>query len=293
MHRRATPSAHGQPDSLEYHAQASGVSLFVRELGLGRPLVVLHGGPGAEHDYLLPAFSPLGDEFRLRFYDQRGGGRSPVPRPNEIGWRDHVDDLEALRRFWEQDRLTLLGYSWGGLLALLYATEHPERVEVLALVAPAAGWGDYQREFKNELARRSKSEGIQRLRTELEGSGLEESDPEAYRRRLFELNVAGYFRDPTTARGTPTFTVQLQAQQATWSSLRGHGPELRRKLETLNAPTLILHGVYDPIPLRWAEELATVMPRARLRVLRDSGHLPYIEEADRTLGAIRRFLGEG
>ncbi|MGD8697857.1 MAG: alpha/beta fold hydrolase, partial [Gemmatimonadales bacterium] len=124
-------------------------------------------------------------------------------------------------------------------------------------------------------------------------SGLEESDPEAYRRRLFELNVAGYFRDPATARDTPTFTVQLQAQQATWSSLRGHGPELRRRLETLDAPTLILHGLHDPIPLRWAEELATVVPGARLLVLRESGHLPYIEEADRTLGAIRRFLGEG
>jgi pimeloyl-ACP methyl ester carboxylesterase len=110
---------------------------------------------------------------------------------------------------------------------------------------------------------------------------------------LFELNVAGYFRDPATARDTPTFTVQLQAQQATWSSLRGHGPELRRRLETLDAPTLILHGLHDPIPLRWAEELATVVPGARLLVLRESGHLPYIEEADRTLGAIRRFLGEG
>jgi pimeloyl-ACP methyl ester carboxylesterase len=51
--------------------------------------------------------------------------------------------------------------------------------------------------------------------------------------------------------------------------------------------------LHDPIPLRWAEELATVVPGARLLVLRESGHLPYIEEADRTLGAIRRFLGEG
>lgn len=290
MDSRATPSAHGQPNSLEYHAQGAGVSLFVREVGLGRPLVVLHGGPGAEHDYLLPAFSLLADEFRLCFYDQRGGGRSPVPRPNKIGWRDHVDDLEALRRYWQRERLTLVGYSWGGLLALLYATEYPERTEALVLIAPAVGWGDYQREFKDELARRSKSEGIVRLRAELESSGLEAIDPEAYRRRLFELSVAGYYRDPTTARDAPMFTVQLQAQQATWSSLRGHGPELRRKLKTLSAPTLILHGVHDPIPLRWAEELATVIPRARLLVLQASGHLPHIEEADLTLSAVRRFL---
>ncbi len=276
----------------EYQAQGAGVSLFVREVGQGRPVVVLHGGPGADHDYLRPSFGVLADEFRLLFYDQRGGGRSPVPRPSRIGWRDHVDDLETLRRHWLLERLTVLGYSWGGLLALLYATEHPERVEALALVAPAAGWGDYHREFKDELARRSQSEVVRQLRTELESSGLAESDPEAYEQRRFDLSVAGYYRDPTSARDSPVFTVQLQAQQATWASLRGHGAELRRKLEVLNVPTLILHGRYDPIPLGWAEELAAVMPGARLIVLEASGHLPYLEEADRTVSAIRRFLRE-
>jgi len=68
---------------------------------------------------------------------------------------------------------------------------------------------------------------------------------------------------------------------------------LRRKLEALNVPALILHGLYDPIPLRWAEELATVMPKARLIVLEKSGHIPYLEEPDRTLGELRRFLREG
>jgi len=253
----------------------------------------LHGGPGADHDYLLSSFSRLADEFRLLFYDQRGGGRSPVPRPSEIGWRDHADDLEALRRHWLLERMTLVGYSWGGLLALLYATEYPERVEALALIAPAAGWGGYHREFKDEFARRTQSEVVKRMRTELESSGLAQSDPETYRQRRFDLSVAGYYRDPAEARDSPMFTVQLQAQQATWSSLRGHGVELRRKLEALNVPALILHGLYDPIPLRWAEELATVMPKARLIVLEKSGHIPYLEEPDRTLGELRRFLREG
>jgi proline iminopeptidase len=285
-------SAHGRPSTLEYHVQAAGVSLFVREVGQGQPVVVLHGGPGADHGYLWPSFSLLADEFRLFFYDQRGGGRSPVPRPSGIGWRDHVGDLDTLRRHWELERITLVGYSWGGLLALLYATEHPARVEALALVAPAAAWGDYHRQFRNELARRSQSKILRRLRAELESSGLAESDPVAYRQRRFDLTVAGYYRQPADARDSPVFTVQLQAQQATWSSLRGHGEELRRRLQTLSLPTLILHGLYDPIPLSWAEELATVIPGARLFVLEESGHLPYLEEAERTLSVIRRFLRE-
>jgi proline iminopeptidase len=266
--------------------------LFVREVGTGRPVVVLHGGPGAAHDYLYPAFSSLADEFRLLFYDQRGGGRSAVARPSRIGWRDHLADLEALRRYWKLGRLALIGYSWGGLLALLYAGEHPGRVGAMALVAPAPGWGEYHREFKDEFARRSRLEAVQRLRAELETSGLAESDPQAYQRRRFDLSLAGYYYQPAAVRDAPAFTVQLQAQQATWSSLRGHGAELRRRLSGLIVPTIILHGRHDPIPLRWAEELAEVMPRARLIVLERSGHLPHLEEADRTLGEVRRFLRE-
>jgi proline iminopeptidase len=286
------PPEHGSPASLEYHSQGAGVSLFVREVGTGRPVVVLHGGPGAAHDYLYPAFSSLADEFRLLFYDQRGGGRSAVARPSRIGWRDHLADLEALRRYWKLGRLALIGYSWGGLLALLYAGEHPGRVGAMALVAPAPGWGEYHREFKDEFARRSRLEAVQRLRAELETSGLAESDPQAYQRRRFDLSLAGYYYQPAAVRDAPPFTVQLQAQQATWSSLRGHGAELRRRLSGLIVPTIILHGRHDPIPLRWAEELAEVMPRARLIVLERSGHLPHLEEADRTLGEVRRFLRE-
>ncbi len=201
-------------------------------------------------------------------------------------------DLEALQRGWRIERLSLVGYSWGGLLALLYATQHPSRVRALVLVAPAAGWGDYHRRFKQEFARRSASEVVARMRAELETSGLRESDPEAFRQRRFALNVAGYFRHPHDAAGSTPFVVQAQAQAATWASLKGYGPELRRDVEALHVPVIVLHGRHDPIPLGWAEELAAALPDARLVVLENSGHVPYVEEGERTFEVIRRFLKE-
>jgi proline iminopeptidase len=275
-----------------YIGQGADVQLFVRELGDGPPVIVLHGGPGASHDYLRPAFSRLADEFHLYFYDQRGGGRSTLERPREVGWRDHVADLESLRGEWEFERLTLLAYSWGALLALLYASQFPDRVGALALVAPATGWGDYHRRFQEEFKRRSRSNEVVRMRAELDESGLEERDPAAYWGRRFILSVAGYFKDPREARDVTPFVVQEQARQATWASLKGHGPELRRRLETLQVPALILHGRHDPIPMEWAEELAELIQGARLVVLEESGHLPYVEQAERTFAEIREFLRE-
>ena len=96
----------------------------------------MHGGPGAHHDYLLPGFDALADGRELIYYDQRGGGRSPVSRETPVGWKEQVADLEELRRQWGIAQLVMAGYSWGGLLALLYAVEFPEMVARLALVSP-------------------------------------------------------------------------------------------------------------------------------------------------------------
>src|SRR5918995_4140717 len=93
-----------------------GIGLFERRIGSGPPTIVLHGGPGAHHDYLLPGFDALARGRTLIYYDQRGGGRSPVPRDVPVGWREQVADLEALRIEWHQERLSLVGYSWGALL---------------------------------------------------------------------------------------------------------------------------------------------------------------------------------
>ena len=131
--------------------ELNGVRIYTRRVGDGPPVVVLHGGPGAHHDYLLPQYDRLALGRTLLYYDQRGGGRSPVPRDTPVGWREHVADLEALRDRWGLERVTLLGYSWGGLLAVLYALEHPARIGRLALVSSApitAAWRD---EFDRRL----------------------------------------------------------------------------------------------------------------------------------------------
>jgi len=260
-----------------------GVALFVRRVGRGSPAVVLHGGPGAHHDYLLPGFDALADGRELIYYDQRGGGRSPVARDVAVGWTEHVADLEALRVTWGLERLTLAGYSWGGLLALLYAVSHPGRVGRLALVSPAPAWRAAREQFEGAFARRNLDPAFQEARRQLRQSGLRERDPAAFQQRIFELSVAPYFFDPERARDLTPFRVTGRTQQEVWQSLGNF--DLRPRLPELRGiPALVLHGEEDPISIEAARTAAGLIG-AEFHALPRCGHVPYVEafEAFRTL----------
>ena len=254
-------------------------------------MIILHGGPGAHHDYLLPQYDRLATGRELFYYDQRGGGQSPVPRETPVGWREHVADLEAIRVELGLKQLTLCGYSWGGLLAVLYLLEHPERVARLALVSPASPTATLRKEFDRRFAQRMAAPEIVQAREALKASGLRERDPAAYQRRAFELSVAGYFhRFEDASRLTP-FRVTARTQQAVWDSLGDYDliPRLRETFSHLPPPlALVLHGTYDPIPVEGAREIAAAL-RAEIVEL-PVGHCPHVEATEEFVKALDGFL---
>jgi len=265
-----------------------GVSLFERRIGEGPPTVVLHGGPGAHHDYLLPGFDALADGRSLIYYDQRGGGRSPVAREVPVGWREHVADLEALRRLWGIERLSIAGYSWGGLLGILYAIEHPERVDRLALVSPAPLWREARERFEREFARRNLDPALQSARAALRESGLRERDAEAYARRVFELSVVPYFHDLERVSDLTPFRVTGRTQQEVWSTLGDY--DVRPALAQLSLPATVLYGESDPIPADSAEAAAAALD-APFHRLPACGHVPYVEALPAFTSILDSFLG--
>jgi proline iminopeptidase len=260
---------------------------------VGAPrLLVLHGGPGADHGYLLPQMLELAKDFELIFYDQRGGGKSKESVPTNVTWETQVGDLARVVAEFAIDPLTIVGYSWGGLLALLYAIEaskgrvarSPSR---LALIDPAPVSIGYRTQFEAEFSRRQQGPVIQQMRAELAASGLKERDPDAYRQRAFELSVAGYFADPNRAIDLTPFRVTGRVQQSIWSSLGDF--DLTNDLAAVRCPTLIVHGRQDPIPLESSESIAKSM-NAGLVPLDDCGHVPYVEQPAKLFAALRPFL---
>ncbi len=255
-------------------------------------LLVLHGGPGASHEYLLPQMLRLANQHELLLYDQRGGGRSKSDDPTPVTWQLQVEDLAGVIRELGVAPLTIVGYSWGGLLAILYSIEAARRSDLpspdrLVLIDPAPLTRAWREEFEAEFARRQQGPAIARLREELAASGLKERDSAAYRQRLFELSVAGYFADPERARDLTPFRVTGRVQQSVWGSLGDF--DLIPLLSNVDVPTLLVHGWSDPIPVDSTFAAARAM-QGRCVVLEASGHVPYVEQPDALFGAIEQFL---
>jgi proline iminopeptidase len=257
------------------------------------PLLLLHGGPAASHDYLLPQMLALAEDHRLVTYDQRGGGRSRHDDDRaEIGWRDQVADVARVAAELRVAPLVIVGYSWGGLLAMLYATVAADgRVAPppakLALVDPAPITRAARIEFERELARRQASPAIAEARAELQTSGLRERDVEAYRQRAFELSVAGYFADPARASDLTPFRVMGRVQQSIWDSLGDY--DLTDALSRIHVPALVVHGRQDPIPLASSEAAARALGTTCV-VIDNAGHVPYVEQPDQLFALLRGFL---
>ena len=279
----------------EGFAPVAGAELYYREVGEGQPLAVIHGGPDFDHTYLLPDLDRLADGYRLVYYDQRGRGRSRGKlNLDDIHIDKYVDDLEGLRRHLGLESIALLGHSWGAIVAMHYALRHPERASHLVLMNSApASHADLLLMREERLRRHALH---QKKLTELM-PGYARGDPddvaEYYRvdfgttfRRMGDLqrlNLKWSRKDIQSGRAIEG----RLAQGLIWSE----GYTLLPALAAVRAPTLVLHGDYDFIPIECAEHIAQAIPGARLAVLPDSGHFSYIDAPDQVRHALDRFFG--
>ncbi len=290
----------GQPIPREGYAPVEGAALYYRDIGQGQPIIILHGGPSFDHNYLLPDMDRLADVFRLIYYDQRGRGKSAWNiQPAAVSLRSEMDDLEALRTHLRLEQAALLGHSWGGLLALEYALRHPERVSQLILLNTApVSYEDFQL-FERHLNTREPADA-ERMRALESSPAFEEGDLEtraAYYRLYFQptlrppelldrlsayLQVGWTNESVLIARATTGRLWEETAEMPGYNLL----PQITR----LRIPTLVLHGDYDFVPVACAAHIAEAIPGARLVVLPNCGHLSYLESPDVVRKALTAFF---
>jgi proline iminopeptidase len=225
----------------------------------------------------------LAGKYDTIFYDQRGGGKSPAQ--GDMTWRTQVDDLAAVVAEWALDPPSIVGFSWGALLALLAAGTGAIRPRRLVLIDPAPTTRQYRAQFEATMAARQQAVAPERLA--LQQSGLGARDVDAYRQRAFELSVAGYFANPARAHDLTPFRVMGRIQQSVWESLNDY--DVRPELASVRCPAIVVHGRQDPVPLQSSEDVAWELG-AELVVIDDCGHVPFVEQPAALFAAVDRFL---
>jgi proline iminopeptidase len=291
----------GEPMPREGSAPIDGAELYYRDIGQGPPIIVLHGGPSFDHNYLLPDLDRLASAYRLIYYDQRGRGQSAGNvQPSEVNIQSEMDDLDALRAYFQLESVALLGHSWGGLLAMEYALRHPERVSRLILMNTAPASYDDCALFVRERDAAA-GDDIEILRALESRPGFTEGDDLEARTDYYRI----YFR--STLRSPELLDQLMENLQVGWAkegivkaeaigdqlcheTYESTGYNLLPALTQLRIPTLIVHGDYDFVPIACATHIAEAIPVARLMVLRDCGHFSYIERPDAVRTALDDFV---
>ena len=282
------------PPVVESTIQVDGAELFYKTIGTGEPIVIVHGGPGMDHSYLLPGFAGLAERYQLVFYDQRALGRSTgEPDSVSITFDGFLNDLDQVRAALDLDRMTVLAHSWGGLLALRYAMQHPERIESLILLSTVEPGQRYQQTMLENQAARRTPEDAAALDSLLQSDAFQRKDTEAVN-RVFWHSFRSTFADPQAATELvvqfPDRTIRNGSSVAGLLMRPLGAFDYWGDLDSVSVRTLVAHGDRDPIPVEMARELAEVLPNARLVVLEGAGHFPFVETPGALFSAIDDFL---
>jgi proline iminopeptidase len=262
----------------------------VRGSAAGRPLVMVNGGPGFDHTYVLcsDAWDTIAHTRRVVFYDQRGNGRSGALKTGQsCTVADQIADLEALRDKLGAGRIDLLGHSWGGYLVMAYAARHPDRVAHLTIVDSASPkWTDTDFIFKYIFP-----EGVERQGSLDFFDGLGDRDAakaslDEYFRMLF---VSAEKRDEFLSRAS-TYHYARPVNEVLNADLGKL--DMWPVLPSFRMPTLVATGRYDiNVAPSTAWKIHKAIPGSRWVVFERSGHLPYFEEPERFVQVVNDFLG--
>ncbi|HEX6639529.1 MAG TPA: alpha/beta hydrolase [Thermoanaerobaculia bacterium] len=268
-----------------------GVTLYYDVVGKGEPVVLLSGGPGFSPEYLRPVAEVLGKNHAAVLFHQRGTGKSKLEAydGDALELKKLVADLDALRRELKQEQLTIVGHSFGGILSMMYAREHPDRIRALALIDSGGPTLAAVSKFNANLAARFTEEEKATVRKWSDKELLKND----HKRAVLEITKAktpAYFADRTKAQLLiEPMTEESFNDAVFWSVVMQMGAlDLRSGLEKLKAPVLVIHGKQDP--LESAEEVHATFSGSRLVIVENAGHFPWLEQPKQVFGPLTEFL---
>ncbi len=274
----------------------NGVSHYIKKMGKGEPIVVLHGGPGLFHNYLVSSFEKLAEQYQIIFYDQRGSGKTAFPTDTaSITVENFVADLEAIRQHLKIEKMNLTGHSWGAILAINYAKQFPNNLNKLILIAPAPANTEYFDQMFRNMQNKRKDEDIKEMVKIMSSKDFDDRKPDAVLQAIKigdKVNLADQSKiDELYAN--MTFTAASANNMLLVNSIMEKNffnYNITENMNLITCPTLIVLGDLDNVPFASAQLLQDNLQNARLEVLKAAGHYPFFEAQKDFNFAIESFI---
>ncbi len=263
-----------------------GYRLNVEEVGSGYPVIVLHGGPGLDHQMFRPYLDVLGEDFRVLYVDERGQGRSErVADPATLSLEVFARDVDLLAAALELGEFALLGHSFGAIIATHHATE----LGTAAVYVLSAG-GDTSEAMMADVnaSLAAMGEAGEPIAASWEAEKMVRTDEELA--ELLRAQWPFHFHGEPP-RGYGEKTVGSPEVLRHFANA-GYGDfDYRPKLGHVARPTLVVVGEHDRTTTpRAARVLHEGIPNSQLVVVPDAGHLSFVEQNDAYIAAVRGFL---
>jgi len=269
--------------------------IFFKTMGTGDPIIVLHGGPGFDHRQFLPFIWELATKHQVILFDQRGTGLSSGKADSTtINIDSFVADIEAVRQHFGLQKINLLGHSWGGILAMYYGVQHPDRLRSLILCSTTASAKAFDEMRANYMALRSEAD--QAALNEIGSSdAFNNGNPDAWA-KFWRIWFRTYFADPKQVERMDLFFPPNTIKNCGTVAglvLRSIGDfDLHNQLTDISCPTLIMHGEADPMPATYAQSLHRALPGSKLVLAPGVGHWFFVDGTEIFTDSILGFLDE-
>lgn len=281
------------------HMQIRDASLFVKVMGQGDPLVLMHGGPSLDYTTLMP-LEPLADQYTLIFYDHRCNGHSEGAEITTMTMENLTADADALRQALGYEQWAVLGHSFGGNVALEYALRYPQSLTRLILMNTGGDqwWANHN--AMDILAKRGyRASAVEAARRFFNG----QVTPNEYLPAFMKF-MGAYSYHSSIWYHPIVLTLALKMGFGPPMKIRpealifGYGQVMQGwtvmdRLGEIQVPTLIAAGRYDFLfPPEHQAILADRLPNARLELIERAGHNPQMEQSDEVIRIIRSFLAD-
>lgn len=274
--------------------------LFIHEAGVGEPVIVLNGGPGAPHQYMLPIANGLCSDYRFIFYDQRGAGISYCEK-DSVSLQKHIADIEWLRKSLGLEKVNIISHSFGTQLAMNYLQAFPVRVKNLVLLGaldPKNGSREFFTDdeldlFKKKNYELKQFESRPEVAAEIKKFGLDKpvlTPKEKDMLRAIKGSASGDIYHINRWRERLAFMVNWEGATSTMKSTNFRY-DWSKLLASHSAPVTVINGEYDYVvgpkgsPI-WKRVVRTEAKNVNLVIIPNAGHLSWIDEP----GVLKDYL---